>query len=138
MAVHLNRSAFTHAKDLVEAGKFVFDERDGWSEHQPSAEKENAFIERYGFAEYGKWHLGINDEKSEQTKGRYEFPYGDFKKVHRCGVISAESRAGQYKHFDIEKAAAQLHEMIDEHYGRTPHRRSHAAHRASATHRSAR
>jgi hypothetical protein len=23
--------------------------------------------------------------------------YGDFKKVHRCAVLSAESRAGQYK-----------------------------------------
>jgi hypothetical protein len=138
MAVHLNRSAFSHAKDLIEAGKFVFDERDAWSEHQPSAEKENEFIERHGLAEYGKWHLGINDEKGEQTKGRYEFPYGDFKKVHRCGVISAESRAGQYKHFDIEKAAATLHEMIDEHYGRTPHRRSHPGHRTAPAHRSAR
>jgi hypothetical protein len=28
-------------------------------------------------------------------------------------VLSAESRAGQYKHFDIEKGAAQLHGMID-------------------------
>jgi hypothetical protein len=138
MAVHLNRSAFTHAKDLIEAGKFVFDERDAWSEHQPSAEQENEFIERHGLGEYGKWHLGINDEKGEQTKGRYEFPYGDFKKVHRCGVISAESRAGQYKHFDIEKAAAQLHEMIDEHYGRTPHRQPHKAHRGTAAHRAAR
>ena len=43
----------------------------------------------------------------------YEFPYGDFKDLHRCGVLSAESRAGQYKHFDIERAAAHLHGMID-------------------------
>ena len=56
---------------------------------------------------------GINDEKPEDTKGHYEFPYGDFKDVHRCGVLSAESRAGQYKHFDIESAAAHLHGMID-------------------------
>jgi hypothetical protein len=138
MAVHLNRSAFTHARELIEAGKFVFDERDAWSEHQPSAEEENEFIARYGFAEYAKWYLGINDEKRAETKGHYEFPYGDFKKVHRCGVITAESRAGQYKHFDVEKAAAQLHEMIDENYGRTPHRGSRNAHRAPAPHRSVR
>jgi hypothetical protein len=25
----------------------------------------------------------------------YEFPYGDFQKVHRCGILSAESRAAQ-------------------------------------------
>jgi hypothetical protein len=57
--------------------------------------------------------LEINDERSEGTKGRYEFPYGDFRNVHRYGVISAESRAGQYKHFGIENAAAHLHGMID-------------------------
>jgi hypothetical protein len=28
-------------------------------------------------------------------------------------VLTAESRSGQYKHFDIENAAARLHEMID-------------------------
>jgi hypothetical protein len=28
-------------------------------------------------------------------------------------VLSAESRAGQYKHINVERAAAHLHEMID-------------------------
>ena len=105
MAVKLNRSGFDHAKELIVSGRFVFDERDAWSEHQPSAQQENDFIDRHGIEEFGKWHLGINDEKDPHTKGRYEFPYGDFVNVHRCGVLSAESRAGQYKHFDIENAA---------------------------------
>jgi hypothetical protein len=113
MAVTLNRSAFEHAKELINEGRFVFDERDAWSEHQPSAQQENEFIQRHGFAEYGKWHLGINNEKPEDTKGHYEFPYGDFKDVHRCGLLSAESRACQYKHYDIENAAAHLHGMLD-------------------------
>jgi hypothetical protein len=113
VAVVLNRRAFEHAKELVEEGKFVHDERDAWSEHQPTARKENEFIERHGFGEYAKWYLGINEQASENTKGRYEFPYGDFEKVHRCGVLTIESRAGQYKHFDIENAAAELHGMID-------------------------
>jgi hypothetical protein len=113
MAVHLNRSAYAHAKELVSMGKFMFDQRDAWSEHRPSAQEENEFLERHGFEEYAKWYLGINDEKPEHTKGHYEFPYGDFAKVHRCGVLTAESRAGQYKHYDIENAAAHLHGMID-------------------------
>jgi len=33
--------------------------------------------------------------------------------VHRCGVLTAESRAGQYKHYDIENAAVHLHGMTD-------------------------
>jgi hypothetical protein len=114
MAVILNRTAFEHAKKLVHARKVMVDERDAWSKHQPSTQKENEFIDAEGFAEYGKWHLGIDDEADENTKRRYKFPYGDFKKVHRCAVLSAESRAGQYRHFDIEHAAAHLHGMIEE------------------------
>jgi hypothetical protein len=99
MAVKLNRSAFKHAKELVGKGKVVVDERDAWSEHQPSAQEENEFIDAHGFGEYGKWHLGIDDEEPKNTKKHYKFPYGDFEKVHRCALLSAESRAGQYKHF---------------------------------------
>jgi hypothetical protein len=113
MAVKLNNRAFEYATDLIEQGKFVFDERDMWSEHQPSAQDENEFIKKHGFGEYGKWYLGIDTDEDEDNKERYKFPYGDFEKVHRCGVLSAESRAGQYKHFDIERAAAHLHGMID-------------------------
>ena len=58
MAVKLHRAGFEHAKALVEEGKVVLDERDDWSEHQPSAEEENEFIRRHGLPEYGKWHLG--------------------------------------------------------------------------------
>lgn len=114
MAVKLNRTAFNHAKELVGKGKVVVDDRDGWSEHQPSTQDENHFIAAHGFIEYAKWHLGIDDVQDEETKRRYKFPYGDFDKVHRCAVLSAESRAGQYKHFDIERAAAHLHGMIEE------------------------
>ena len=113
MAVKLNKRAFEYAKEFVKKQKVVFDKRDDWSEHQPSAQEENEFIRLHGFAEYGKWHLGIDDKEHEETKGRYKFPYGDFKNVHLCAVLSAESRAGQYKYDDIESAAAHLHGMID-------------------------
>src|SRR3977135_3774168 len=106
MAGHLTRGTFAHAQELIKAGHAVYDERDAWSEHQPTAQKENEFIERHGFEEYAKWYLGINDEKPEDTKGRYEFPYGDFKKVHRCGVLKAESRAGQSRPSDIKNHTA--------------------------------
>src|SRR5712692_2280046 len=113
MAVKLNKHAFEHAKKLIELGKCVFDERDLWSEHQPSAQDENEYLKEHGFGEYGKWYLGIDTEEDEDNKGRYKFPYGDFEKVHRCGVLAAENRAGQYKYADIENAAAHLHGMID-------------------------
>jgi hypothetical protein len=74
----------------VETGQFVFDERDAWSEHQPSAKAENEFIAQHGWAEYANWHLGIDDAEPEETRAHYKFPYGDF-----------------------ENAAAHLHGMID-------------------------
>jgi hypothetical protein len=113
LAVELNKQAFEHAKQLIEKGSYVSDEKDMWSEHQPSAEEENKYIEKNGIKECGKWYLGVDTDENEDTKRRYKFPYSDFTKVHRCGVLSAESRAGQYKHFDIEHAAAHLHGMID-------------------------
>jgi hypothetical protein len=113
MTVKLNRTAMTQAERLIDNGKAVWDERDAWSEHQPSSRQENAFIKKYGFTEFGKWHLGIEDSEVADTKEHYKFPYGDFENVHRCGLLAAESRAGQYKYTAIESAAARLLGMLD-------------------------
>jgi hypothetical protein len=108
MAVKLNSTGFDYAQELIDEGKLVLDERDAWSEHQPSAEAENEFIRQHGWDEYGRWHLGIDDEQAEDTKRHYKFPHGDFARVHRCALLAAESRAGQYKYAEIERAAAYL------------------------------
>jgi hypothetical protein len=109
----LNETAYEHARKLIKAGKVVTDERDDWGEHQPTAAQENEFIEEHGWREYAKWHLGVDKERAEETKERYKFPYGDFEKVHRCGLLAAESRAGQYKYPEIERAAHKLHEAVE-------------------------
>lgn len=113
MTVKLSNASFEFAKRLIKEGRTVLDERDAWSEHQPSAEDENRFIDEHGYDEYARWHLGIDDERAEDTKARYRFPYGDFEDVHRCGVLAAESRAAQRKYDDIELATAHLHGMLD-------------------------
>ena len=113
MAVKLNDTAYQHARDLIAAGRCVIDDRDAWSEHQPSARQENEFIEQCGIAQYSRWHLGIDDAQQANRKGRYKFPYGDFHDVHRCGLLAAESRAGQRKYYDIELAVAHLHGMLE-------------------------
>jgi hypothetical protein len=113
MTVTVNSRAYQNAQRLIKDGEYVADGRDAWSEHQPSTAQENEFIDQHGFDEYGRWFLGIDEEAQEETKARYKFPYGDFQQVHRCGVLSAESRAGQYKHFEVEAAAAHLHGALD-------------------------
>ena len=113
MAVKLNTRAYDHARNLIAEGRYVIDDRDGWSEHEPSARQENEFVERHGIGEYARWYLGMDDEEEENRKSRYKFPYGDFEKVHRCGLLAAESRSGQRKYFDIELAVAHLHGMLE-------------------------
>jgi hypothetical protein len=113
MATELYSGGFEYAKQLIAEGRVALDDRDAWSEHQPSAEEENEFIRLHGLAAYGRWHLGIDRDKPENTKARYKFPYGDFQKAHRCAILTAESRAGQYKYFDVKDAAAHLHGMME-------------------------
>ena len=113
MSVKLHQSAYEHAKKLIMNRRYVLDQRSDWTDHRPARHAENQFIDRHGLAEFGKWHLGEDDEEAEGSKRRYRFPYGDFNNVHRCAVLAAESRAGQHKHTDIELAAVDLHGMLD-------------------------
>ena len=111
--VRLNETAFAYAKELIVQGRVVIDKKNAWRDHQLTAEGENALIRAHGFAQYGKWHLGIDETHAEGTKARYKFPFGDFKNVHRCGLLAVKSRAHQFGYADIEKAATQLIEIIN-------------------------
>ncbi|MFZ0916333.1 MAG: hypothetical protein WAN04_05505 [Candidatus Udaeobacter sp.] len=108
----LNEDAFPFAMQLIREGHFIADSKGAWRGHQPSANEENEFIRLHGFGEYAKWHLGIDDHYPENTKQRYKFPYGDFKNVHRCGLLAAKARARQYGHTEIENAAAKLEQAV--------------------------
>lgn len=114
MSVKLNRLSYRHAQQLIGERRCVLDQRSDWTDHRPARTAENRFIEQHGMAEYAKWHLGEDDEEPEDNKRRYKFPYGDFINVHRCAILAAESRAGQYKYTDIELAASHLHGMLEE------------------------
>jgi hypothetical protein len=111
--LRLNQDAVSFAVQLVKEGHFIADSKGAWSEHRPSAEVENQFIQQHGFGEYAKWYLGIDERYAENTKRRYKFPYGDFKNVHRCGVLAVQSRASEYRYSEIENAADKLKAMIE-------------------------
>ena len=113
MTIKINDTALRHARQLIKDARIARDSRDDWSEHAPSTDDENAFLDKHGHAEYSKWFLGVDDEHPDDQKGHYKFPIGDFKKIHRCAVISAESRAGQYDYDDIRDALGKLLEKID-------------------------
>jgi hypothetical protein len=111
MTTKLNENSYAFAQDLVKNDQVVRDEMDDWSEHQPSSREENDFIDSHGWDAYANWYLGIDDEASEHTKARYKYPYGDFSKVHRCGLLAAEVRAARLHHSDIEQAAIRLRDL---------------------------
>jgi hypothetical protein len=113
MTVRLNQEGIAHARSLLRRGELTNDTRDDWSEHAPSVREDNAFIEKNGMAEWAKWHLAEDTEKTAGTRGRYLFPYGDFARLHRCAVIAGESRAGQYRYSAVENALRDLREGID-------------------------
>lgn len=114
MTIELNKPALRHARALVRDGKIVRDGQGDWSEAQPTPDEENAFIERDGWTEYAHWHMGIDKSADRQTKEAYSFPFGDFRKVHRSGVIAGEGRAAQFDHTEIRDALKALLELIDD------------------------
>jgi hypothetical protein len=111
----VNEAAVTRARELIDAGKYDTDTE--WSDAAPSADDENAEIERHGYDGFGAWHLAVDPEANEETKKRYAFPYGDFATVNRAALIHAKQRAAQNGHDAIEKAADDLLEQLDRAHG---------------------
>jgi hypothetical protein len=107
----VNEDAVKHARKLIDAG--TYDDKTDWSQAAPSADEANSEIDKESFDDFAQWHLGINPDASEGTKGRYAFPYGDFKKVNRAALIHAKQRAAQNDHDEITKAADELLERLD-------------------------
>lgn len=108
----VNEAAVAKARELIAAGQYVLDSE--WSDAQPDADAENAQLERHGYEGFGQWHLAIDTEASEQTKSRYGFVFGDFRRVHRSGLIAAKQRAAQNDHDDVQAAADDLLTRLDE------------------------
>ena len=77
------------------------------------AEQENAFLESHSWDEYAAWHLGLTDGATDETKARYAFVYGDFRRIHRMGLIACHYRAAEWRHKEIELAAHDLLQLLD-------------------------
>ena len=109
--MELNEAAEQKATDLIKSRQYVKDS--DWSEAQPSTDEENDYLEKHGWDDYGQWHLGIHENESKETKGRFGFPYGDFRRVHHAGLIAAKQRAAQQGYDAIEQAADRLLALLD-------------------------
>ena len=106
-----NKDAIRHAKELIDARQYVL--RSRWQDRQPRAREQNTFLKTHSWEEYAAWHLGLTEGAAEETKARYAFVYGDFRRVHRMGLIACHYRAAEWRHKEVELAAHELLQYLD-------------------------
>ena len=112
MASYLvNDEGVTRCRELIEKRQYVLDS--DWGEAQPRAADENGYLERHDWTAYAGWFLGLTEGANAETKGRFAFVYGDFRRVHRSGLIACVYRAAEWRHKRIELAAHDLLQRLD-------------------------
>jgi hypothetical protein len=107
----LNRKAVARARELIDAKQYVLDS--DWGDVQPRADDQNAYLDRHSWEEYAAWHLGLTDGAADETKARHAFVYGDFRRIHRTGLIACVYRASEWRHKAVELAAHDLLQYLD-------------------------
>jgi hypothetical protein len=107
----LNDAAVEFARELIERRRYVLDS--DWGEAQPKADDQNAYLERHTWDEYATWHLGLTEGANDETKARYAFGFGDFRRLHRTGLIACVYRASEWRHKEVELAAHDLLQRLD-------------------------
>jgi hypothetical protein len=108
----VNEAGVAHARELIDGRQYVL--RSEWGRVQPSAADENDFLQQHSWAEYSAWHLGLTEGATDETKARYAFVYGDFRRVHRTGLIACVYRASEWRHKQVELAAHDLLQHLDD------------------------
>jgi hypothetical protein len=108
----VNDKAVARARERIQARQYVLDS--DWGDDQPKAAAENAFLQAHSWQEYAEWHLGLTEGATDETKARYAFVYGDFRRVHRSGLIACVYRASEWRHKQVELAAHDLLQLLDE------------------------
>ena len=68
---------------------------------------------RRDWAVYAAWHLGLTEGANDETKARHAFVYGDYRRVHRSGLIACVYRAAEWRHKQVERAAYDLLQELD-------------------------
>lgn len=100
------------ARQLIDARRYVV--RSTWGEVQPGTDEQNAYLKAHSWDEYAEWHLALTDGAKDHTKARYAFVFGDFRRLHRMGLIACHYRAAEWGHKAIELAAHDLLQCLDD------------------------
>lgn len=107
----VNDAAVKHARELIKKRQYVLE--GDWGDVQPSADDENAYLDKHDWDEYAAWHLGLTEGATDETKARYAFVFGDFRRLHRSALIACVYRASEWRHKEVELAAHELLQELD-------------------------
>ena len=107
----VNKRGVAKARQLIDAHQYRV--RSRWTDVQPAAAEQNAFIKSHGWAEYASWHLALTDGAADETKARYAFVFGDFRRLHRMGLIACYYRAAEWEHTEVMVAAHKVLLYLD-------------------------
>jgi hypothetical protein len=118
----VNEAGVAFARELITKRQYVLDSE--WGAVQPKAAQQTAYLERHAWEQYARWFMGLTDGAKDHTKARYAFVFGDFRRIHRSGIIACHYRAAEWRHKEIELAAHDLLQLIDEVAPRGPRKRT--------------
>lgn len=107
----VNPDGVAWARQLIDGRQYVLDS--DWGQVQPRASDQNDYLQAHSWEEYARWHLGLTDGARDETKARYAFVFGDYRRVHRMGLIACLYRAAEWRHKDVELAAHDLLQRLD-------------------------
>ena len=107
----VNDAGVARARELIDARQYVLDS--DWGDSQPNAAAQNKYLEGHSWEDYAAWHLGLTEGANDETKARYAFVYGDFRRIHRSGLIACVYRAAEWRHKAVERAAYDLLQHLD-------------------------
>ena len=113
----VNEAGVARARELIDARQYVL--RSEWAaSSRPPRTRTPTWPGTRGTSTPG-WHLGLTEGANDDTKARYAFVYGDFRRVHRMGIIACHYRAAEWGHKEIELVAHDLLQQLDATRART-------------------
>ena len=107
----VNKRGVAKARELIDAQQYRV--RGRWADVQPRAAEQNAFVKAHGWRACASWHLALTDGASDGTEAGYAFVFGDFRRLHRMGLIACYYRAAEWEHTEVMLAAHRLLLYLD-------------------------
>ncbi len=106
MAIKVNPAGVEFAEQRIGEGDYRISTV--WRQAQPSPTAAARFLDENGIDEYARWHLAVETDEPRTSPAHYTFPIGDFRSVHRSGLIAAQQDAAKHGYEDVEEAANEL------------------------------